>query len=166
MIEQEFTPEEFTAYAFAQVRKAADEDENVSAIRMIALSNSINVAKASFEQSVSATIPVIEAKETDETMSHQKALGSERGGAISNPEDLGKDLTKAPTPDKDSLTKALDNLTKALGTGDTDGKGKDPEPVQKGVGPREATFEDLDNMEWPEDMTVGRVDAEWGDDPK
>ena len=166
MIEQQFTPEEFTAYAFAQVRKAADEDESVAAIRMIALSNSINVAKASFEQSSSATIPVIEAKPTDEFMSHQKALGSERGGAISNPEDLGKDLTKAPTPDKDSLTKALDKLTKALGSDDADAKGDDPDPVHKGMGPREAKFEDLDNMEWPEDMSEGRVDPEWGSDPK
>lgn len=157
MIEQQFTPEQFTSFAFGQLRKAADEDETVAKIRIIALSQSIDIAKASFEQSTTAKIPVIEAAtQTDETMSHQQALGSERGGAVSNPEDLGTDLTKA-----------LDALTKSL-TPDDDKKPADkkPEKVVKGMGDPNKSFEELDDMRWARDMSVGDETPDWGPDPE
>lgn len=156
MIEQTFTPEQFTSFAFGQLRKAADENETVAKIRVMALSQSIDVAKASFEQSTTAKIPVIEAAtQTDETMSHQDALGSERGGAISNPEDLGPDLTKA-----------LDTLTKALTPDDKKPADKKPAVVTKGMGDPNKSFEELDDMKWSRDMSIGDEEPDWGSDPE
>ena len=151
MIEQTFTPESFTSFAFAQLRKASEEPDNMAQLRVLALTRSINIAKASFEQDETAKIPVIEAAtQTEQTMSHQDALGSERGGAISNPEDLGTDLTKA-----------LDALSTALKPADVPPK---KIKVVKGMGDRDKSFEELDDMTWAADMSVGKVDAEWGDD--
>jgi hypothetical protein len=182
MIEQTFTPESFTEYAFSQIRKAADESPEMAQLRCVALHKSMEVAKSSFEETnMTTSVPVIEAAQTDQTMSHQKALGSDRGGAIANPEDLGTDLTKA-------LDDAIAQTKKALGVGDAgddgrktskDNEGKDKvdkkegdkdeekgDKVVKGMGGPNKPFDELDNLDWPDDMSVGDVDATWGDDPE
>lgn len=150
MIQQTFTPESFTKFAFDQLRKASEEDLDMAQLRVLALNKSIEIAKQSFETSTTASVPVIEAPPTDTTVSPKAAFGPDHGHAVSNPQDLGEALNKALA----DLEKAMAGKTK---TEDKSGEA----PVAKS----DQTFDELDTGDWPGDLSVGKADPEWGGDP-